>query len=376
LVEITPVESPDTLEHFLRFPWKIYEHDPYWVPPYVSQIKKRLDSNRNPFFQYASRKLFVGYSDGQVVGTIAAIVNDLHNRQLNEKTGFFGFFESINDDVVAESLVNAAASWLRQRGMNSMRGPINGAPTDEVGVLIDGHKTRPSMWEGHSPPYYQTLLENLGFQKYDDVFAYEITYQHINYNLNNLPGKLFRAAAHARADPKLVIRKTNRRYFDRDVIKVHDLYNTTFRTIPGHIDMSLDKFQSSVDSVRPFLDLDLILIAEYNDQPIGFAVVMPDINEVLQHFNGYISPLSIVKFQFYLKRIRTACFKLLGVLPEYRGRGIEALFAIELAKQLVSKKYKRLEISLAAEKNIPMNRIIRRMGGKVYRWYRIYERQL
>jgi GNAT superfamily N-acetyltransferase len=376
MIKVSPVKTKGELESFLRFPWKIYNDDPCWVPPYLSQLRKRLDVHQNPFFKYADRELFTACKNGSPVGTIAAIFNQQHVKQFGDYTGFFGFFETTPERDVARALIDAAAGWLRQNGVVRMRGPINGAPTDEVGVLISGHNRRPAMWEGHTPPYYQDLLEGLGFEKYDDAFAYEITYQPHGYNLDTLPAKLRHAAMRSHASPDLVIRPTDKEHWNQDIIHAHYLYNTAFRTIPFHIDMSIDKFQQLIKSVKPLMDMDLTMIAFVDNRPAGFAVVLPDINEALYHFNGEVKRWQIPKLYWYMKRIRTACFKLLGVLPEYRGRGIEALLVVEIVKRLVKKRYDRLEVSLASEKNIAMNRIIRRMGANMYRQYRIYEREL
>jgi GNAT superfamily N-acetyltransferase len=376
VVHVEPVDTPQQMESFLRFPWQIYRDDPYWVPPYLSQIRKRLDIRQNPFFKNADRQLFCAYWNGKLVGTIAGIVNHQHNHQLQEHTGFFGFFETINDRHVASALINAVVGWLTPQNIHCLRGPVNGAPTDEVGVLICGHESWPALWEGHTPRYYQMLLEDQGFEKYDDAFAYEITYQDLGNTLNGLPPKLRRIAQNGSAHPLLEIRSTNNKNWNQDILDAHYVYNTAFRTIQGHIDMSLEKFQQMVNASKGLMDLDLTLIAKVGNVPVGFAVALPDINEALRHFDGEVSKWEIPRFYWHKWHIRTACFKLLGVLPEYRGRGIEAQIMYEMAQRIVSKKYDRVEMSLASEKNIPMNRIIRRMGGRLYRAYRIYQRTI
>jgi GNAT superfamily N-acetyltransferase len=373
---VESVDTPQKLEGFLRFPWQIYRDDLYWVPPYLSQLRNRLDIHHNPFFNYADRQLFCAYQHGKLAGTIVAIINHQYNRQLKEHTGFFGFFEVINDLQVASALIEAVSAWMAPKGIDCLRGPVNGAPTDEVGVLIYGHDSRPSIWEGHTPRYYRGLLEALGFEKFDDVFAYEITYQELGRTLNGLPQKLLSVSRDRHPHPQLVIRPADKKNWDRDMLDAHHLYNTAFRTIPGHTDMALEKFKQMVNTNKALLDLDLVLIARMGDDPVGFAVVLPDINEVMRHFNGEIGRWAIAKFYWHKWHIRTACFKLLGVLPEYRGLGIEAKLIYEMVQRVVKKNYKRMEISLASEKNTPMNRIIRRMGGRVYRAYRVYQRKI
>jgi GNAT superfamily N-acetyltransferase len=376
-VDVQPVATPDDLNRFVRFPWRIYANDPYWVPPIISQIEKRLDTQRNPFWEYADRELFLARRDGEVVGTVAAIVNHQHNQQFGDQTGFFGFFETINDEQVAEALISAAADWLRERGMDLMRGPINGAPTDEVGVLIAGHDRQPSVWEGHTPPYYQELIERLGFRKYDDYFAYELWFKDLDWDLRNLPSKFWRVAEKVRSKTGVAVRKVDMRQWDSEVAKIHYLYNEAFRTIPGHTDMSLEKFSSMAASMRPFLDPDLVVMAEVDGQPVGFAVALMDVNEALCHFRrGKLYPWDLIRLKWHMGRIRTACGKMLGILPEYRARGLEILLGLEFAQHILRKGYERIEMSLLQEKNTMINRIVQRVGAKPYLHYRVYEKPL
>ena len=376
-VDVQPVTTPDDLKRFIRFPWRIYANDPYWVPPLISEIEKRLDTQRNPFWEYAERELFLARRNGEVVGTIAAIVNHQHNHQLNDRTGFFGFFEAINDHQVAEALIAAASEWLRKRGMDCIRGPVNGAPTDEVGIQIAGYDRRPSIWEGHTPPYYRGLIERLGFRKYDDYLAYEFWFKDINWDLCNLPPKFLRVAEKVRSRTAVKVRKIDMSQWDAEVAKVHYLYNVAFRTIPGHTDMSLEKFANMAASLRPFIDPNLVVIAEVEGQPVGFAVALMDLNEALCHFrSGKLYPWDLIRLNWHMGRIRTACGKMLGILPEYRIRGLEILLALELGRHILRKGYERVDISLLQEKNTLINRFIQRVGAKPYLAYRVYEKPL
>jgi len=376
-VDVQPVATPDDLKRFVRFPWRIYANDPYWVPPIISQIEKRLDTQRNPFWEYAERELFLARRSGEVVGTVAAIVNHQHNQQLNDQTGFFGFFETVDDEQVAEALIVAASDWLRERGKDLMRGPVNGAPTDEVGVLLAGHDRRPSIWEGHTPPYYRDLIERLGFRKYDDYFAYELWFKDLDWDLRNLPSKFLRVAEKVRSKTGVTVRKVDVNQWDSEVAKIHYLYNVAFRTIPGHTDMSLEKFSGMAASLRPFLDPNLIVIAEVDGQPVGFAVALMDLNEALCHFrSGKLYPWDLIRLKWHMGRIRTACGKMLGVLPEYRARGLEILLGLEFGQHVLGKGYERVEMSLLQEKNTMINRIVQRVGAKPYLHYRVYEKPL
>jgi len=347
------------------------------APHHQRDREEAGDTQRNPFWEDAERELFLARRNGEVVGTVAAIINHQHNRQLNDQTGFFGFFEAINDEQVAEALIAAAAEWLRERGKDLMRGPINGAPTDEVGVLIAGYDRQPSIWEGHTPPYYQALIDHLGFRKYDDYFAYEVWFKDLDWDLRNLPSKFWRVAEKMRSKTGVKVRKIDVNQWDSEIAKVHYLYNEAFRTIPGHTDMSLEKFVSMAASLRRFLDPDLVVIAEVDDRPVGFAVALMDVNEALCHFrSGKLYPWDLLKLKWHMRRIRTACIKMIGVLPEYRARGLEILLALEFGQHILRKGYERVEMSLLQEKNTMINRFVRRAGAQVYLVYRVYEKPL
>lgn len=373
-IRIQPVVTENHLQEFIRLPWRIYAGDPNWVPPLISQMQKRLDVKRNPFFKHARRELFLAYRGQTVVGSVAAIDNEWHNEQLGERIGFFGFFESIDDVQVSELLLDAAAGWLRERGLKLMRGPFNGAPTDEAGVLISGRRRRPVMWTGHTPPYYQRLFEMLGFRKYDDLFAYEATHEQLKGFLDNLPPKLWNVAQRGLERNNAVLRQMDTNRWDEEVATAHALYNVAFRSIEGHIDMSQEKFMEMADAFRYLLDPRLALVVEVDGKAVGFAVALKDINEVLRRYNGRVYGLGKITFSWRLKRVQTVSVKLLGVLPEFRTRGLESVLMLELLRQVVENKYELVDMSLASEKNDSINRILQRMGADIYRRYRIYER--
>jgi len=195
--------------------------------------------------------------------------------------------------------------------------------------------------------------------------------------LRNLPSKMGRVAEKVRSRTGANIRKVHMNQWDSEIAKIHYLYNVAFRTIPGHIDMSLGKFATMAASMRPFLDPNLIVIAEVNGQPVGFAVALMDVNEALWHFRrGKLYPWDLIRLKWRLRRIRTACGKMAGVLPEYRARGLDALLGLELAQRCIDVGYERFELSLLQEKNTMINRIVQRMGAQVYLHYRVYEKPL
>ncbi len=375
-VEVRPAQAAAELAAFLSFPWRVYHGDPCWVPPLVEEVAARLDPARNPFYQLAERELFLAWRGEEIVGRVAAIDNRAHNEQLGESVGFFGFFESVDDPEVAGGLLDVAGAWVGARGRSILRGPVNGALTDEAGVLVAGHDRRPAMWEAHSPRYYRPLLEHAGWRKFDDLLAYELDLTRFGPDVTELPRAVRRVHRRASARSDVSIRGVRMAIWDAELATALGLYNTAFRTIPGHGDMSAAQFRRLAQTVRPFVDPALLLVAEVDGQAVGFLVALPEINEALRHLNGRLTRWGLLKLWWYRRRIRTLCVKLLGVLPEHRGRGIETLLGVELVRRALHRGYRRAELSLISERNVVMNQLLARAGATVYRTHRLYERDL
>lgn len=375
-VRLEPVRTNRDLRRFVTFPWRIYRGDRCWVPPLIGQQMARLDTRRNPLWQAADRELWLAWRDGEVVGTIAAIENRPHIEATGELVGFFGFFETVDDAQVAQALLDQAARWLAARGLRVMRGPVNGSLTDECGLLLWGHNTRPALLEGHTPPYYVPLVEGAGFAKSSDSFAYLYTREDAGGSEAGFPRKLVRAARWVERRRSLCLRSADLSRWDEEITLAHHLYNGSLRTLPNFSPVPLEEFRAYAASFRPFMDPDLALLAEAEGQPAGFALTLPDIYQALQRVNGRLFPLGWLRLWWYGRRLDAASFKILAVLPEYREQGIDALLCVEMARRALAKRYKTLDCSLVGEDNETMTRILRRLGARPYRHYRTYERPL
>jgi len=311
-----------------------------------------------------------------VVGRVAAIIDRRSNEELGERVGLFGFFETVDDLAVAEGLLGAASNWLRARGMDTIRGPINFSLNDEHGLLIAGYNSRPALLEAHNPPYYVPLIEALAFRKQRDVYAYEGSRSDIQGDLANLPSKMLRVAEAASRRTGATVRAVDLGRWEEEVALAHHIYDTALSTLPLHVTISKEEFSRLASSFRPFLDPDLALVAEVEGQGVAFILTLPDINQALQRVNGRLFLFGWAKLWWYMRRIDVASCKVLAVLPEYRGRGLEALLMLETARRCWEKGYQRMDFSVTGEENVMMNRIIKRLGARLYRHYRIYEKGL
>jgi GNAT superfamily N-acetyltransferase len=375
-VEIRPVKTHRELEQFILFPWKIYARDPYWVPPLISERKAFFDPARNPFFRHAEVQLFLALKDGELAGTISAHINYIHNDFHQEKAGFFGFFESIEDFDVAQKLLDTACQWVAERGMEVIRGPMNFSTNEECGLLVEGFDSRPVVMMTYNPRYYVDFIERAGFTKAMDLYAYILKAEDFKNNAENLPGKVFKAAEAALGHPKVKIRNLNLKDFDREVERGWKVYNSAWSRNWGFVPLTKEEFEHIAYGLKAFLDPDLVFVAEVDGEPVGLSVTLPDLNIPLHKMNGRLFPLGWLKFFWYRRKIDTARFFMMGVVEGYRTMGIDAVFYLETARALLRKGYKYCEASWILENNTMMNRIIQRLGGRVYKVYRIYEKSL
>jgi len=370
---IRKVEDKQDLMEFIRFPWRVYRDDAYWVPPLISERKAFLDPQRNPFFEHSEVDLFLAQRDSETIGTIAAIINDNHNAFHEEKAGFFGLFEVIEDYAVADGLLATARDWVKAKGMDVIRGPMNMSINDECGLLVDGFDSSPVVMMTYNPRYYVDLIERFGFVKAKDLYAYIASTDIFDRKTENLPSKFLRVAEVARRRAGVRVRKVNMKDFDAEVKKAKAVYNSAWENNWGAVPMTDAEFDHLAHGIKQFLDPDLLLIAEVDDRPVGIFIGLPDVNQPLLHVNGRLFPFGWIKYLWYRRKIDTFRGLIMGVIAEYRERGIDALMYVEGAEEAFRKGYKRCEMSWILEDNVMMNRIIQRIGGEIYKTYRIYE---
>jgi GNAT superfamily N-acetyltransferase len=374
-VQIEPVTNKRLLHEFITFPFTLYRDDPSWVPPFIEERRDFMDPRKNPFFEHARGQLFLARRNGAVVGTISAIVDENHNRAHNEQMCAWGFFECIDDQDVAAALFAAAEAWGREQGAQIMRGPLNFSTNHELGLLIDGFDTPPMVIMTHNPRYYAPFIEALGYGKVMDLYAY---IGDLDERWLNAPPKVFHAAEKAMHKQGVRIRKANLRDFRDEVDRVRSVYERAWTQHWGFVPFTDHEADYLAKSLKPMLDEDIILIAETAaGEPVGFSISFPDLHQALKWSGGgRMWPFGALKFLWHRRKVNQIRLWGMGVVEEYRGRGIDAVFYVETARAAIAKGYKRIEGSWILESNTMMNRIIERLGGRRYKTYRIYEKEL
>lgn len=369
-ITVRPVVTKADEKKFIKFQWVPYRGNPYWVPPLLMDRRKLIDRKNNPFYRHAVTELFLAEREGKVVGRIGAIVNDNHNKEHSENIGFFGFFECVDDQAVANALLDTARGWLRQKGVTAMRGPASPSVNDEYGLLIEGFDRLPAVLMTYNPPYYQKLLETYGLAKAQDLVAY---YLHSDKVFNE---KFSRIADIVKRKADLKIRQLDMKRFDEEVKLIRDLYARGWSRNWGEVPMTEEEFNYVAKDLKAIVDPRLVIIAESKGKPVGFGMTLPDLNQILVHNKrGWLIP-AIIRMLLFKKKMDRVRIIILGVIPEYANTGIGGALFYETGRRCVENGYPHGEASWVNEDNVMMNRGAELMQGIVDKRYRVYQMAL
>jgi len=376
-INVRLVQDRSDLDVFVRFPWQIYKGDPNWVPPLLEDRYSRIDLQKNPFWRTAERDIWIAWKGKQAVGTIAAIIDQRLNQVMKQAVGCFGFFECVQDQAVADRLFTTAGSSLQQKGMAVIRGPFNPSGTDEIGILVEGFETRPAILEAHTPPYYPGLFEKAGFSKYNDTVARLVLIEPDKVDFEHtFPEKMRRVGERVSHRPDLVLRKVNMKDWENELRLACRMYNEALTPLPDFIPLSDEEFMNFANSFKPIIDPEMALIAEVGSRPVGFAIALPDVNEALLHVDGRLNLPGLAKLWWYSRKIKRVSFKILILIPDYQRRGIEGLLTMKIGQAIWKKGYREVDMSLTGEENEKSTTMQEHLGFKIYRRYRIYQKDL
>lgn len=362
------VETKSDLKEFIKFAWKIYKDDPYWVPPLMMDKLNLLNEDKNPFFKHAEIELYMAYRDGEAVGRIAAIKNDLHNEIHKDNVGFFGFYESINDAEVCAALLDKAKEWLKAKGFSEMRGPANPSSNDEWGLLIDGFDDSPRLLMTYNPKYYIDLFDGYGLKKVKDLYAYKLENKKVLSS-----EKLKRVAELAAKRAGVTVRAMNKKDFENELEKFKYVYNKAWAPNWGFVPLTDEEIDHMAADLKPLVDPNLVLFVEREGETVGAALVMPDYNFIIKNLNGKLFPFGIVKLLTQNKKINWARVITLGLIPDYQKKGLDAVLYYEIVNRAAERGIYYGEASWVLEDNEMMKRGAQVMNGELYKKYRVYE---
>ena len=377
---VRPVESASDWKAFLRFPWQVYRDDPNWVPFLYFERKEFFDRSKHPFFKFADVEFFMAWRGGHPVGTIAAILNHRHNEFHEEKAAHFGIFEVLRDEEGAAVLLETACEWGQRQGMTKILGPANYSSNYEYGLLVDGFDSPPAIMMTYNPAYYVDLIEAAGFTTAMDLWAW---YSPLNIYGGDAPGfppKLVRVIEKIKKRYKITIRELDMSDWENEIDRFKEIYNAAWSKNWGFVPLTEEEMTHLANGLKMILDPRVTFFAEVDGKPIGAAIPLPNVNEIILKarpgpslLSSYLAAARMLLGRRKVKLLRGFA---MGVVEQYRVRGVDALFYYEAIKRAVQLGYSECEASWILANNDMMNRAIKMMGWELYKTYRIYQKTL
>ncbi|MFW6188881.1 MAG: N-acetyltransferase [Planctomycetota bacterium] len=369
-VQVEEAASGRQMRDFIRLPLRLYPEHSNFVP-HLLRERREFFSSENPLFQFTDVCYLLARDDsGRAVGRLTAHVNHRYNDYWGEKTGFFGFLETVERPEVAEALLAEAERRLADRGMRRVRGPFSFSTNQECALLVEGFDEEPAFMMPYNPPFYPDYLERCGYDRAKDLLAYSYD------SGGDVPPRLSRFARKAQERTDVSVRPVDPDRFRHDVARAFSVYNRAWSRNWGFVPMTEEQFEFMAESLRPVVEPELALIAELDGEPVGFSLALPDYNRVLKRMNGRLFPFGIFRFFFGRRRIDSVRVLTMGVVREHRRSGIDVLLIHRTFVNGIENGFTRGEFSWVLEDNVLLRRTLERMGARVSKTYRIFEKSL
>ncbi|GAB4288634.1 MAG: hypothetical protein Kow0090_00960 [Myxococcota bacterium] len=375
MVELVEVNTKPLLKKFIEFPKKLNKGNPHFIPHLDMDRWEHFDRAKNPFFEHGEGVFFLALENSEPVGRITAQYDNIHLERYKDSTGFFGHFEAIDSQAVADALLKKAEEWLKGKGLNIARGPFNFNINDEMGILVDGFDSPPFIMMTYNPPYYDKLVKGAGYDKAMDVFAWK-------YIIGDLSEQVKQIAEFTENVPDLKVRTVDKKKIDDDIKIVLDIFNDAWAENWGYLPMTDNEIKHAVKNLKMILEPQITFIAELKGEPIAMGIAVPNLNEAIRDFGGRLFPFNFFKLIWRLKisNPKTARLMLLGIKKKFRGiPELKGLSVLLYAKSHINAKklgYETGELGWTLESNEKINKGIRLMGGIPYKTFRIFEKRL
>ena len=371
-IEIRRVENRKVMNEFILLPWtlRIYENDPCWIPPVIHDQKNFFNPQKGYFFEIGEVEFFLAYREGKPVGRITAHVNHLYEKKYDNDTGFFGFYESINDVEVARALFDAAGDWLREKQKKIMNGPQSFSVYDSVGFEVEGLDVRPAIGLLHFAPYYKDLALACGFRKCIDWHCFLVR------KIDDYKPYLKEVRESFMKGQNVEYKTLKWSEWPKRAKEIHAIFNASWEGNWGHLPLTDKQFDTVVKELKQIVIPDLVIFAEREGRAIGFVISIPDANVALQILNGRLYPWRLLKAWRAVKKVHRVRTIIMGVLPEYRGQKIDDVFYMRTIEDGVGMGFNESDCSLIVETNKKMIAALKPIKGECYKTYRIFERDI
>lgn len=374
-VSVQAVSSRRDVTEFIDVAKRIYQNDAQWIAPLDMQVREVLDCRRHPFYRHGAAQAFIAQRAGRTVGRIVVSDDPHYNQTHGTNLGSFGMFESIDDVRTARVLFDRAAAWLRARGRSHMMGPIDFSTNYPCGLLVEGFDTPPAVMMNHQPRYYQRLFQRHGFAKAKDLYAWWFTRD------NQMDAAWENRVTTLAGRYGVKTRPMNFSDFDAEIGRCRQIYEQSLEQNWGFVKMSSEEFDYLARNLRRLAVPELVQLAEVAGKPVGVAITLPNLNEAVQPLGGRLMtgplPIGLIRLAIRLGKVRTGRLAVLGVVPGYRKRGVAESLILRTMQAGIGKfNYHGAELSWTLEDNTLVNRLIERVGGRRYKTYRIFTKEL
>jgi len=368
-VDVEKVVTKKQVREFIKFPYTLYKNDKNWVPPLLMDDYRKVNRAKHPFYKHAEAEFFLARRNGAVVGRIAAVHDSIWEKTHQEKAGYWGWFECIDDQGVSKALFDAAFAWARARGCTRIIGPMSPNANDFIGTQVEGFEGSPVILMPYNPVYYDTLIQAYGNRKWKDLVAWLMDNPEI-------PERLAKIMPRVEAKGNFKLRTLNMKDYKNEIKRFNELYNQFEQINAVFTPMTHEEIELMANDLKIALDPDLVFFAEVDGKPVGVSLTMPDFNVAFKAAHGHLFPFGI--FHLLTAKRKTSLVRTIsmGVLKDHRNRGIDLAFYYYSYKNGIPKGYRAAEMSWVEEDNVNMTNTALKLGGKPYRKYRVYEHAL
>jgi GNAT superfamily N-acetyltransferase len=375
-VTLRPVEGSRERRRFIDVPYAFYpDRYPNWIPPLRRDVKATLDPSENAFFEHGDMQLFLAEdASGAAVGRVAGIVNGMHLQTYEDATGFFGFFECVDDYAVAEALLDAATDWLRGQGLERVRGPANPSLNDTAGLLVDGFDREPAILMPYNPPYHEDFLERYGFERSMTMWAYYVHKKYCQFERLERGAELVK-----RRTPGLSVRAIDLDRFEEEARTIREIYNDAWAENWGFVPVTEAEFLQLAEEMEQIVEPELVYFVEHEGRPVGFSIALPNINRALRHVDdgrlfryglpsGLITLLLRMTYGVYECRM-----PLMGIRQAYQGKGLDSLLVLATIQNGPPNGFDACEMSWVLDSNTRLKNHVESIGGVKDKEYAMFE---